>query len=187
MDFSEILIKISTGIQTFFETMGTWNWVDITNFIKNVLLGGGTVAGGFALARIVIPLLKNSNKPVLAQLGALTEKLLAVSEQVVSLHQENSTLRTTLASVGSYLETTANINLSSKTLTQAQKDQLVTWLNQYHTAIGNSATPTVEQINSVIADNVITAQEIVQLAETVPILEKALGTPISQLMPKSGA
>jgi hypothetical protein len=44
----------------------------------------------------------------------------------------------------------------------------------------------VAQIENVIDDNQITVEEVMELGSNVQVIEKALGTPISQLIPKSG-
>lgn len=175
MDFNEVLLKITNAIMEFVNSVPNWNWTDITTNLKNFLVGGGIVTA----LKFGIPFFKNSNKPLLVKLGLLTEKILTLSEEVKTIHDENGTLKTALNYVLDYVEVSANVNLSSRTLTVEQKAAFDNWVTTYRTNFGQNVA--VEKVAEIVSDGVITKEEVVELGSNAPVVEKVLGTPLSQI------
>ena len=86
LQLSDFWINIGETLQELWNQVGSWNWDNILKYFQNVSLG--TVALGILTitAKIGIPLLKNSNKPVLKSLGDLYDKInvLEKKDQTIS-------------------------------------------------------------------------------------------------------
>lgn len=176
MDLNEMLVKITSALMEFLNNIPNWNWDSIIANVKNFVVGGGMVVA----VKYAIPFFKNSNKPVLTKLASVTETVLAYGEELKTLHTENATLKTALDMTIGYLETSAQINLSSRTLTTEQKALYDAWITRYKADFGTNAT--VEKVEQIMADNTITREEVVELGNNVPVIERVLGTPIQDLM-----
>jgi PIN domain nuclease of toxin-antitoxin system len=186
MNFSDMLVNISQAIIDFVNQMGTWDWPTIVQTFKDTLVSGGVGAAVLFAVKYILPFLRNSNKPILAEVGVIGTQVVALVEEVKKLHDENATLRQATSQTLNYISTVAEVNLASKSITIEQKAQIKAWLDGYKVYLGDSANTVVAQIENVIDDNQITIDEVMELGSNVQVIEKALGTPISQLIPKSG-
>ena len=87
--FLNIYEGLAEGIANIIDLIGSWNWVDISTQIKNwVLSGSGLVVLGL-FVKTVIPLLRNSNKPILAKIAVLTDKIQSM-ENLTRSHPQRS-------------------------------------------------------------------------------------------------
>ena len=178
---SEMYENIVNGLGLFFEQVGDLNWTNIWNWIKGLTVSGSMIGGLAVLIKTVVPMLKNSNKILFNKLGELGLQTSNLLTKVDELQLENKTLREGMLGVVDYLETSANINISSRTLTQAEKDkfvQVATVLKQVKVPLVESFVAKVEQA---VADNVITKEEAIDIADDIPQVEQALGTKISDI------
>jgi len=177
---SEVFSNIVDGLLNIWVQVQNMEWSTIFADVKNWVVGGGMVV----FVAKVLPFLKNSNKPILTKLGEIAEKLLIANAKIDSLELENLSLKDGLKATVNYLETTAQVNLSSKVLSAEQKALFQNAVFALQ-AVGTELTTHVaSEVQTVVADGVITADEVITLAEHAPVIEKALGTPISDLMPK---
>ena len=186
MNFSDMLVNISQAIIDFVNQMGTWDWPTIVQVIKDTLVGSGFVGGVMVVIKYLLPFLRNSNKPILQEIGAVLTQLVFLKEKIQQLERENATLRSATTQILGYIEIGAEVNLTSKSITSEQKARIKSWLDAYKISMGDSANAIIAQIENVIDDNQITVEEVMELGSNVQVIEKALGTPISQLIPKSG-
>jgi len=174
VDINEILLKLSQGILEFINGIGGWDWLKITEWLKNFVVGGGMIA----VIRYGIPLLRNSNKPVLAQLAVLGEKFLAMQQAYQELKAENATLKQGVFATLGYIETSAQVNLTSKTLTADQKANFLVWLESVKSLLHPDVVAEAQQA---VADGVITAEEVASIAEKVPRVAEVLLTPLNSI------
>ena len=177
---TDFFSNIVEGLWELWLNIQNADWTTITTQAKNWILGGGMLA----LVIKAIPFLKNSNKPILKGLGEIGEALVTANAEIKKLKQENATLKDGVKATLSYLETTANINLSSKVLSEDQKVALQTAIITLQ-SVGTELTNHVaDEVEKAAADGVITQEEAINLAEHIPVIEKTLGTPIANLIPK---
>ena len=178
---SEMYENIINGLGLFFEQVGDWNWTAIWNWIKGLSVSGSMLGGLAILIKTIVPMLKNSNKILLNKIGALGDTLATTLTKIDELHLENKTLREGVLGVVDYLETSANINISSRTLTQEQKEKfaiVATVLKQVKVPLVESFVAKVEQA---VADNVITKEEVLDIVDDIPRVEEVLGKKISDI------
>ena len=177
---TDFFSNIVEGLWELWLNIQNADWTTITTQAKNWILGGGFIV----LLTRVLPFLKNSTKPILKKLGEIAEALLTANSEIARLKQENATLKDGVKATLSYLETTANINLSSKVLSEDQKVALQTAIITLQ-SVGTELTDHVaDEVEKVVSDGVITQEEAITIAEHAPIIEKTLGTPIANLIPK---
>lgn len=176
-DFFENIVD---GLWQFWVNIQNADWTTITTQLKNWIVGGGMLA----LVIKAIPFLKNSNKPILNGLGEISEALVNAIAKIQELKSENATLKDGLKAVVSYLETTANINLSSKVLSEEQKQMFQTAIIALLSVQNELATHIAVELEKVADDGIITKEEALTIAEHIPVIEKTLGTPIAGLIPK---
>ena len=158
----------------FINGIGSWNWTDITTWLKNFVVGGGLLVA----LKYAVPFFKNSNKPVLNQLGALGEKIIQVEQTYQDLKAENATLKTATFAMLGYIEASAQVNLTSKTLTPEQKASFLAWLETVKPLLHPEL---VAQAQEAVADSVVTAQEVTAIAERAPRVAEVLLKPLSQI------
>ena len=173
---SDFFTNMATAIQEWFVTIGNMNWVDISTQIKNwALTGGGAVAIGY-LIKYGVPFFKNSNKPILQQLGVqleITDKLL---KKIDLLETSQQTVGNVLTD---WIGLQSEVNVVSKTLTDEQKQKFVA-LAEKMKLVGLTAQ--ASKIEEIVKDNVVTATEVKELVESTKIGEKVLGTSINNIV-----
>ncbi|MCK9576877.1 MAG: hypothetical protein WC143_08645 [Eubacteriales bacterium] len=180
LSIADFIENIVNGLNELWQNIGTWNW----EAIKNWVLSGSALTLLGVFAKYVIPILKNSNKPILKTLGEYGEKIVDLSSEIKALRLENKTLKDGTKAVIEYLEVSADVNLSSKVLTAEQKQGFTTALNALKIIDNEFAKETVAKVEEIIEDGVITADEVIELAETNQQVETVFGTKISDLMKK---
>jgi hypothetical protein len=170
---AEFWQSISDGLNQLFENIGDWNWESIVTYIKNVgIMGFLTVVLKTGLP--VFKSLKNSNKPILKLVGRLIER-------IDSLEKENQTVGNVLTE---YIALQSETNSMSITLPQEQKDKFLafaTTLKEMQNARLQSIGADIEKM---VEDNEITADEAKELLDTIPEAKKILGTNINDILPK---
>jgi len=178
---SEMYENIVNGLGLFFEQIGDWNWTNIWNWVKGLSVSGSMIGGLAVLIKTVVPMLRNSNKILLNKLGELGLQTSNLLTKVDELQLENKTLREGMIGVVGYLETSANVNLSSVSLTKEQKEQfaiVATTLKQVKIPLVDSFVTKIEQA---VEDGVMTKEEALDIADDIAQVEQALGTRISDI------
>ncbi|MFA5195430.1 MAG: hypothetical protein WC401_06510 [Bacteroidales bacterium] len=180
---SEFFSNIVDGLLSFWATIQNANWSEIAEQIKNWVLTGAGAGTIIVIISKIVPLLKNANAPILKELGKIGEALLIANTEIKKLKEENATLKDGVKATISYLETTAQVNLSSKVLSEEQKTLFKSAIDTLQSTETKLATHVANDIETIIADGIITADEAIALTEHEPIIKKALGTRIEDLMP----
>jgi hypothetical protein len=174
VDINEMLLKLSQGIIEFINGIGTWDWTTIVEWAKNFVLSGSAIVA----IKYALPFFKNSNRPILAQLAVLGEKIVAAEQTYQDLKAENATLKQGLFAVLGYMETSAQVNLTSKTLTAEQKATFLSWLEVVKPLLHPEV---VAEAQEAVADGVVTAEEVASIAEKVPRVAEVLLTPLNSI------
>lgn len=177
----EFLNGISEALQYALQWVSTQDYEKILNIIKDfslTALGGG---GIWAVFKWIIPLLRNSNKPVLNELANAVALIDGLKTELDALKQREASIETATLSMLTYLETSANVNLTSKTLSPEQKAQYQKWIDFVKTLNITEATQTAIKVEEKIADGVLTAQEVIEVARDIKTVDELLLTPITKI------
>jgi hypothetical protein len=177
----EVLNKISEAIMQFMTTIGEADWLAILEVVKNLAVGGGTGGLVYAVFRYVLPLLKNSNKPILAEIAAQGLIIVTLIDEIKQLKEENATIKQVGIHTLHYLETSANVNLTSKTLSPEQKASYLQWIAFAKTLNITEATKVAEEIEQAIADDKLTVEEAITISQNIKAVNDLVLTPLSQI------
>ena len=164
------------------------NWEVLVATLASVGGVGGVLAIASTIVRTVVPILKNTNTPVLnavadfaqnvlPKVDSLVEKITAQESKINLLESENRTLK-------DYLALAAETNAKSVFLDEATKKRYADFalaLKAVPNAIVQEVATKIEQA---VADNELTPTEMIDIAAAIPIVEKALGTPITAIVSK---
>ena len=180
LSMAEAIENIVNGLQSAWQSIGTWDWETIKNWF---VTGGGALAVGVFI-KYGVPFFKNSNKPILRELGTQAETIVNLVQEIKDLRLENKTIKEGIKSTVQYLEVSADVNLSSKVLSANQKEKFTTALNTLKAFDSTFANEAVLKVEKIIEDNVITADEAIELAETNEKVKEVFGTKIADLMKK---
>lgn len=180
LSMAEAIENIVKGLESAWKNIGTWDW----ETIKNWVLSGGALTALTLFAKFGIPFFKNSNKPILKELGTQAETIVNLVEEVKSLRLENKTIKDGIKSTVQYLEVTADVNLSSKVLSAEHKEKFTIALDTLKKFDSVIANEVVSKVENIIEDNVITADEAIDLAETNEKVKEVFGTKIADLIKK---
>lgn len=178
LSFIDVVKNIVDGLSGVWQTVRTIDWETVKNWVFS---GGGVLLVGL-FAKYGIPFFKNSNKPILVKMATLYETVDGLITEIKQLRAENKTIKDGVKGTIHYLELNAEVNLSSKVLTQEQKEKFTQASEMLKTIGTNLAVETAELVEKVIEDNTITVDEAIEIAEKNKEIEKAFGTPISSLL-----
>jgi len=147
-------------------------WID---YAIEALKGLGI--GGIALIilKLIVPALKTINDPTLKKLIELFEMVVTLKSEVqasearaIVSEEKNATINELLVE---YMSLSAQTNSNSRTLTPESKKQYEDLAAKF-TALGKHEV--AESITEMIADNVVTAEEVVAVANQVPEIAEVL-------------
>lgn len=187
MELNELWIYIGNLINQGIEWVGL-NWQVIGGAVLSALGGGGILTIAVSIIKTVIPILKNTNTPVLKAIGELVESVMpkvdvlvnkttAMESKISLLESENKTLK-------DYISLSAETNAKSVFLDETTKAKYQAFAIALKSVPNEVAKTAGIEIEKAISDNEITVTEALSIAKTVPIIEKALGTPISDIVSK---
>lgn len=166
---NDFWVNIAQGLEQILENIGGWNWGEISTQVKNWLLSGSGIAVVGLFLKFGVPYFK-SNKQL-----ALISKLI---ERVVSLETEQQTVGNVLTE---YISLQSEVNTTSRTLTADQKQKFTNLATALKTMQNERYKNIGAEIEEMVEDNVITAEESVELLKNVPVIEQALGTNINNI------
>lgn len=166
---SDFWNNIAIALEQFTQNVGEWDWANISTQVKNWLLSGSGVAAIGLFLKFGVPYFK-SNKQ-LALMGKLIER-------VASSELEQQTVGNILTD---YISLQSDVNVTSKTLTPEQKQRFVDLSAQLKLMQSERLQDIGKDIEEMVEDNVITADEAIELAKNLPIVEEALGTKLSDI------
>lgn len=187
MNLNELWVYIGELINQAIAWVGV-NWEAVVATVASVGGVSGVIVIAVNIVKTVVPLLKNSNTPVLKMLGdfisAQTPKMDSLVLKITALESKVDTLETENRTLKDYIALSAETNAKSVFLDAETKARYAT----FALALKSVPNTTVQQIGAevekAIGDGEITPTEAVEIASKLPIVEKALGTPISDIVPK---
>ena len=187
MDLNTMWQYIGNLINQGIEWVGA-NYTAILATIGSAVGAGGISVVAFQVVRTVVPLLKNTNKPILSELGTfvtnitprietIIEKMKSQETKLALIESENRTLK-------DYIALAAETNAKSVFLDEATKAQYAAFALALK-SVPNAVVQSVgTQVEKAIEDGELTPTEIIEIAEKIPVVEKVLGTPIDAIISK---
>jgi len=187
MDLNTMWQYIGELINQGIEWVGA-NYTAILATIGSAVGAGGISVVAFQVVRTVVPLLKNTNKPILSELGTfvanitprietIIEKMKSQETKLALIESENRTLK-------DYIALAAETNAKSVFLDEATKAQYAAFALALK-SVPNAVVQSVgTQVEKAIEDGELTPTEMIEIAEKIPVVEKVLGTPIDAIISK---
>lgn len=171
------------ALRGVWETVIGWDWTTISTQVKNWLVGGGGVAIVIIATRYGIPFLKGklTNK----KFGEVLLELAITKSQITAMDLQSKTVKEGVIALTKYAEAAAEINLTSKLLSQEQKANFQVVLDKLHAADSVLAEVVAIEIEKIVEDGEITQEEIIELAEKAPIVKEILGTNINDIVARN--
>lgn len=166
---SDFWTNIALGLEQLWQNISGLDWVEISTKIKNWTLSGTGFAVVGLFLKFGVPYFK-SNKQ-LALIGKLIER-------TASAEKEQQTVGNILID---YISLQSETNEMSKTLSKEQKDKFTDLANALKVMKDERMKSIGADIEEMVEDNVITAEEAVELTKNIPVIETALGTKISDI------
>jgi len=167
---SDFWNNIAGGLDQIGVFFNNIDWVATSTGIKNWILSGAGLGVLGLFLKFGVPYFKD--KKQLTILGKLIERV-AASEL------EQQTVGNVLTD---YISLQSEVNVTSKTLTQEQKEKFTLLATNLKEMQNERMQSIGEEIETMVEDNVITAEEGVELLKNVPIIEEALGTKLSDIV-----
>ena len=187
MDINELWVYLGELINQGIEWVGL-NWQVIGGSILATLGTGGILSGAVSIIKTVIPVLKNSNKPVLSSIASFVDDVMPKVDSLVAtvktMDEKISMLETENRTLKDYIALSAETNAKSMFLDEATKAQYASFAVALKSVPNVVAQTAGTEIEKAIADNEITPTEALNIASQLPIVEKVLGTPISNIVSK---
>ena len=177
---SEVWVSIADGIAY------GWNWLStnggsVLQYLSYVATGGGVTTITVIFIKFVLPFLKNSNKPVLKQLATSLEQIQVLAEKQEVANQEISILRDENKTLKEYLLLASEANQRNVMLTDEMRDKfgyLAEGLKNTENAV---AIQVAEKVEEAIEDNVLTEEEMIELADSLPVVQDVLGMTLQDI------
>jgi len=187
MDLNALWQYLGELINQGVEWMGA-NYVAILATLGGTAGVGGIGVIAVQLIKVVVPVLRNSNKPILAEIASFAEKVTPQIESLVSMitvqETKLSALETENRTLKDYLVLSAETNSKSMFLDAETKARFAALAMALKTVPNAVVQNVAVEVEKAIADDKITSTEALSIASKIPAVEKVLGTPISDIIPK---
>ena len=174
LQLSDFWLNIGGAIEQFIEQIGSWNWNNILEYFKNISLGGVSLTILGLFIKLVIPLLKNSNKKTFQKLGELYDK-------IDSLENKEQTISNILKE---WIALQSEVNAKSVTLKPEYKMAFSNLAQAMRLVDDENVKEAANKIDEIIEDNKVSAEEMQDLIESTEIGEIVMGTNINDILPK---
>ena len=116
LSMAEMWVSIAEAITYGWEWLGV-NGGKIIEYFAYLATGGGVLTGAVYLSKIIVPLLRNSNKPVLKELATILEQNKELANKQEVANQEIQVLRDENKTLKEYLLLACEANERNITLT----------------------------------------------------------------------
>lgn len=176
----EMWVSIAEGISYGWDWLMT-NGGELIKYLSYLLTGGGVLTIAISVFKVILPFLKNSNKPIISQLALTLEKIETLAEKqeisnakIQALRDENKTLK-------EYLLLASEANERNITLTEEMREKFKFLADGLKNTENEKAIEIAEKVENIIEDNTITKEEIIELAEELPEVENVLGMTLQDI------
>lgn len=177
---AEMWVSIAEGIAYGWEWLGS-NGGKIIEYFAYLATGSGVLTGAVYLIKIVVPILRNSNKPVLKDLAVTLQRLEELAEkqetanaEIVALRDENKTLK-------EYLLLASEANERNIILTNEMRDKFGYLAEGLRNTENEKAIEIANEMDIAVEDNTLTTEEIVEIVEDLPVVEDVLGMSLQDI------
>lgn len=177
---AEMWVSIAEGIAYGWEWLMT-NGGEIIKYVSYLLTGGGVTTITIYIIKIFLPILKNSNKPVLNQLSEALEKLKSLAEKQDLANSEIQTLRDENKTLKEYLLLASEANERNITLSNEMRQKFQYLADGLKNTENEKAIEIAEKVENVIEDNMVSQEEIIEIAEQLPEVDNVLGMTLEDI------
>ena len=177
---AEMWVSIAEGIAYGWEWLGS-NGGKIIEYFAYLATGSGVLTGVVYLIRIVIPMLRNSNKPVLKELAVTLEKIEDLANKQEQANDEIQVLRDENKTLKEYLLLASEVNERNITLTNEMRDKFGYLADGLRNTENEKAIEIANEIDIAVEDNTLTTEEIVEIAEDLPVVKDVLGMSLEDI------
>lgn len=176
----EMWVSIAEGIAYGWDWFMT-NGGAILQYLSYVLTGGGVTAITVAFIKFALPFFKNSNKPVLKELGVALEQIKILAEKQDLANNEIQTLRDENKTLKEYLLLASEVNERNMTLTDDMKAKFQYLAQGLRETENQKAIEVANKVDNAIEDSTLTQEEIIEIAEEIPEVENVLGMTLQDI------
>ena len=176
----EMWVSIAEGISYGWDWLMT-NGGEIIKYLSYLLTGGGVTTITIFVVKFILPLLKNSNKPVLKDLSIVLEKIKSLAEKQEVANTEIQVLRDENKTLKEYLLLASEVNERNITLSNEMRQKFQYLADGLKSTENEKAIEIAGKVENVIEDNTITKEEIIELAEELPEVENVLGMTLQDI------
>ena len=177
---AEMWVSIADGIAYGWDWLMT-NGGEILKYIMYVVTSGGVGTAVIYIIKVISPMLKNSNKPVLKELKVALDKITILAEQQEISNNEIKILRDENKTFKEYFLLASEANSRNIMLTEEMKAKFGYLVDGLKNTENEVAKKIAENIEESIVDNTLSKEEIVKIAEDIPIVQDVLGMSLKDI------
>ena len=174
--FEELWLQITELWAQFVTSIPLW-----INTALEALKAVGIVGILSFIAFKVVPVLKKSNKPLLALVQLLFAEITGLKKQIADRENREQTVDQLFTE---YMTLSCEVNANSRTLSPETKEKYVA-LAKAFTATGNVKAG--DALMKVVEDGKVTDQEVLDVAREVPIVKEVLDMTPTQVLETADA
>jgi hypothetical protein len=180
LDIADMWVSIADGIAYGWEWLST-NFGVILEYFAYLATGGGVLTGAVYLIKIIVPLLKNSNKPVLKELATILEQNKELANKQEVANQEIQALRDENKTLKEYLLIASEANERNIMLSDDMRTKFGYIAEGLKNTENQVAIEIAENIEEAIEDETLTQEEIIEIADSLPVVEDVLGMSLKDI------
>lgn len=163
-----------------------WAWLadNFTNALKYmfyIVTSGSFLTGVIYFIKVGLPILKRINNPTLTKLKEMAEdnnitkeNTLALVSDIKELKEENATLR-------EYVGLASEYNSRNVMLTKEMQEKFGYLSNGLKETKNEIAVNVANKIDESTEDEVLTTEEVVEIANEIPEVEETLGMSVDEI------
>ena len=177
---SEMWVAVADGIAYGWEWLAA-NSGRIIEYFAYLATGGGVLTIAISVFKVILPFLKNSNKPVLSQLALTLEKIETLAEKQEISNAEIQVLRDENKTLKEYLLLASEANERNITLTEEMRSKFGYLADGLRQTENTAAVQIAEKVELAVEDNTLTQEEIVEIADSLPVAQDILGMTLQEI------
>lgn len=177
---SEMWVAVADGIAYGWEWLAA-NSGRIIEYFAYLATGGGVLTGVFYLIKVVMPFLKNSNKPILKQLATTLERIEVLTEKQEVANAEIAVLRDENKTLKEYLLLASQANEKNIVLSEEMRSKFGYLADGLRQTENTAAVQIAEKVELAVEDNTLTQEEIVEIADSLPVVQDILGMTLQEI------
>jgi hypothetical protein len=180
LDIADMWVSIADGIAYGWEWLST-NFGVILEYFAYITTGGGVLTGVVYFIKVALPLLKNSNKPILKELKVALEEIHLLAEKQEVSNSEIKVLRDENKTLKEYLLIASEANERNIMLSDDMRTKFGYIAEGLKNTENQVAIEIAENIEEAIEDETLTQEEIIEIADSLPVVEDVLGMSLKDI------